>query len=92
MALHGDATFAPYIRISWVHEFKPDRRTDAYFNSVPGAAFTVEGPRVASNSAKVDLGMNVALGQYLSLFGNFDSEISSRSFSYAGRGGLKVFW
>jgi outer membrane autotransporter protein len=92
MAMYGGAMFAPYLRVSWVHEFKPDRNISAFFNSVPGASFTVDGPRVASDSAKVDLGMNLIFNRNLSLFGNVDSEASSRGHTYAGQGGVRVVW
>jgi outer membrane autotransporter protein len=92
IAMFGGSLFAPYLRVSWVHEFNPDRSIGAYFNSVPGASFVVDGPRVGSDSAKIDLGMNLAFNRQLALFGNFNSEASSRSHSYAGQGGLRFVW
>jgi uncharacterized protein with beta-barrel porin domain len=53
---------APYARVSWVHEFKPDRAINASFIALPAAAFTVDGPRAASDAARIDAGAKLAIG------------------------------
>jgi outer membrane autotransporter protein len=88
----GSMVFSPYLRASWVHEFDPARQIDAAFTAVPGASFTVDGPRVASNSGKLDLGAKVALTRSTTLFGDFSSEFSERGHSFGGTGGVKVIW
>jgi hypothetical protein len=40
------AVLAPYSRLSWVHEFEPDRRVSPAFVTLPGASFTVNGARI----------------------------------------------
>jgi outer membrane autotransporter protein len=83
---------SPYARLSWVHEFKPDRAINASFIALPAAAFTVDGPRAASDAARIDAGAKLAVTQNAWLFASFDGEFSSRSQSYAGKGGAKVTW
>jgi outer membrane autotransporter protein len=88
----GGMVFSPYLRASLVHEFEPARQINAAFAAVPNASFTVDGPRVASNSAKLDLGAKLALTRSTMLFGDFSSEFSERGHSLGGTGGVKVIW
>jgi autotransporter-associated beta strand protein len=83
---------SPYVRVSWVHEFKPDRAINASFIALPAAAFTVDGPRAASDAARIDAGVKLALAPNAWLFASFDGEFSNRSQSYAGKGGAKITW
>jgi outer membrane autotransporter protein len=83
---------SPYARVSWVHEFKPDRTINASFVALPAAAFTVDGPRAARDAARIDAGTKLAVRPNAWLFASFDGEFSSRSQSYAGKGGARVTW
>jgi outer membrane autotransporter protein len=83
---------SPYARLSWVHEFNPDRVVNPTFIALPDAAFTVDGPRAASDAARIDAGAKLALAPNAWLFASFDGEFSSRSQSYAGKGGAKIAW
>jgi outer membrane autotransporter protein len=78
--------------LSWVHEFKPDRAINASFIALPAAAFTVDGPRAAGDAARLDAGAKFAIAPNAWLFASFDGEFSSRSQSYAGKGGARVTW
>ena len=83
---------SPYTRLSWVHEFKPNRAINPTFIALPGAAFTVDGPRAASDAVRIDAGAKFAMRPNAWLFASFDGEFSSRSQSYAGKGGARVTW
>lgn len=83
---------APYARLAWLHEFKPDSRVDASFISIPGASFTVAGARVASDAARIDSGLRLTLSRRTALNASFTSELSDRSRSYAGTAALHVSW
>jgi outer membrane autotransporter protein len=83
---------SPYARLSWVHEFNPDRAINPSFIALPDAAFTVDGPRAASDAARIDAGAKLALASNAWLFASFDGEFSSRSQSYAGKGGARFAW
>ena len=85
-------TLSPYARVSWVHEFKPDRAINPSFIALPTAAFSVDGPRASSDAARIDAGAKLAVSRNAWLFASFDGEFSSRSQSYAGKGGAKVTW
>ena len=86
------AVLAPYARVSWVHEFEPDRRVSAAFITVPGASFTVNGARAASDAARLDTGAKLMFGGGLALFANFTGEWSDLTHSYAGSGGFRYVW
>jgi uncharacterized protein with beta-barrel porin domain len=86
------AVLAPYSRVSWVHEFEPDRRVSAAFITVPGASFTVNGARAASDAARLDTGAKLTFSGGLALFANFTGEWSDHTHSYAGSGGFRYAW
>jgi outer membrane autotransporter protein len=83
---------SPYTRLSWVHEFHPDRSINASFIALPGAAFIVDGPRAASDAVRIDAGAKLAIKPNAWLFASFDGEFSDRSQSYAGKGGARFVW
>jgi outer membrane autotransporter protein len=91
-ALSNAMMLSPYARVSWVHEFKPDRAINASFIALPAAAFTVDGPRTASDAAHIDAGAKLYATQNAWLFASFEGEFSSRSQTYAGKGGAKMTW
>jgi uncharacterized protein with beta-barrel porin domain len=86
------AVLAPYSRLSWVHEFEPDRRVSAAFVTVPGASFTVNGARAANDAARLDTGAKLTFRGGLALFANFTGEWSDHTHSYAGSGGFRYAW
>src|SRR5215831_9151980 len=61
-AFANGMVLSPYARLSWVHEFNPTRSIDATFIALPGAAFTVDGPRASSDAARIDAGAKLAIG------------------------------
>jgi uncharacterized protein with beta-barrel porin domain len=75
-----------------VHEFNPNRAINAAFIALPGAAFTVYGPRASSDAARIDAGAKLAIAANAWLYASFDGEFSDRSQSYAGTGGLRLTW
>jgi len=56
------------------------------------AAFTVDGPRAASDAARIDAGARLAINPNAWVFASFDGEFSRRSQSYAGKAGAKMSW
>ena len=66
----------------------PIARSTPTFIALPGAAFTVDGPRAASDAARIEAGAKLAIRPNAWLFASFDGEFSDRSQSYAGKGGL----
>lgn len=88
----GDQMLAPYLRASWVHEFSPDRKLQATFLTLPGAAFTVAGPRAARDAARIEAGARWTITPQALLFANLTGEFSDRSRGYTANGGLRVAW
>jgi len=84
--------FAPYSRVSWVHEFEPDRRVTAGFITLPGTNFTVDGARAASDSGRLDAGGKLYLPGGHALFANFAGEWSDRTQTYSATGGFRAAW
>jgi outer membrane autotransporter protein len=91
-AFSNGMVLSPYARLSWVHEFNPTRAIDASFIALPGAAFTVDGPRASRDAVRVDTGAKLAIGPNAWMFASFDGEFSDRGQSYAGKGGFRVAW
>lgn len=92
VALANGMVWAPYARASWVHEFDPTREVTAAFITLPGASFTVDGPRAARDAVRVDAGSKLAISRTASLFASFSGEFSDRSQMYAGKGGVRFTW
>ena len=82
----------PFARVSWVHEFKPDRQETAAFAALPANTFTVDGPRAAANAARFGTGAKLAINERTSVFAKFAGEFSSSGNSYSGMGGLRYAW
>ena len=92
IAFSNGMMLSPYARVSWVHEFNPDRAIDAAFIALPTAAFAVDGPRAARDAARIDAGGKLAIRSNAWLFASFDGEFSDRGQSYAGKGGARIAW
>ena len=91
-SLAGGQTLSPFARLSWVHEFKPERRIQASFVSIPGGAFTVNGARATADALRTETGGTLSFNNRAALFLNVTSEFSSRSHSIAALGGAKIGW
>jgi outer membrane autotransporter protein len=92
LVLPSGMLWAPYARVSWVHEFEPSRDITASFLTLANSTFTVDGPRAARDAARIDVGSKLAITRNVSLFGTFNGEFSDRSQLYSGNGGLRVVW
>jgi uncharacterized protein with beta-barrel porin domain len=60
--------------------------------ALPGASFSVFGPREAYNLAQIKAGAQLYLEDRLALFVDFQGEFSDLTRSYGGKGGLKYSW
>jgi outer membrane autotransporter protein len=92
LTLANAAVWSPFVRMAWVHEFRPDRSITGSFVSVPGTLFAVDGARAGSDALKVNAGSRLALNRYASLFASFDGEFSNSGHSYGGHGGVRLRW
>ncbi len=90
--LGGGQVLTPSARLSWVHEFKPERQIEASFASLPAGSFTVDGARAARDAARIDISATLALNQSMALFASFNGEFSGISSMVAGTAGAKIAW
>ncbi len=88
---HGMA-LSGLVRADWAHEFDRDRSMKSSFISAPGFDFVIQGARPPADSLRSNVGINLALGKHLSLYGNFDYDYASAGYSYSGTGGLSITW
>jgi len=79
-------------RAAWVHDFHPDRRIGAIFQTLPGAAFTVDGARAAEDSALLSGAAELRFSNGITLIGRFDGEFAGGAQTYAGTGTVRYAW
>jgi T5SS/PEP-CTERM-associated repeat protein/autotransporter-associated beta strand protein len=79
-------------RVAWAHDFNPDRNIGATFQTLPGAAFVVNGAAQASDSALVTASAEKKWLNGWSAAATFEGEFSSVSTSYAGKGVVRYSW
>ncbi len=79
-------------RAAWVHDFNPDSRIQAAFQTLPGTSFVVDGAAAPRDAALTSAVAELRMTNGVSLIGKFDGEFSGRSTTYAGTGTLKYAW
>jgi len=79
-------------RAAWAHDFNPDRSVAATFQALPGASFVVNGARAASESALTTASAEMKWLNGWSASASFESEFSSVTRSYAGKGAVRYAW
>lgn len=79
-------------KVAWAHDWNNDSAATATFQQLPGATFTVNGARPASDSALLSLGADAALGSGWRAGASFDGEFSRTTASYSGKGSLRYAW
>ncbi|HEX9213929.1 MAG TPA: autotransporter domain-containing protein [Bradyrhizobium sp.] len=79
-------------RVAWAHDFNADRSVGAVFQTLPGAAFVVNGAAQARDSAltTASVQMNWMNGWSAAL--TFEGEFSNVTRSYAGKGVVRYAW
>ncbi|WP_456734362.1 autotransporter outer membrane beta-barrel domain-containing protein [Bradyrhizobium sp. USDA 3364] len=79
-------------RVAWAHDFNPDRSAAAVFQSLPGAAFVVNGAAQASDSALTTAALEMTWRNGWSAAATFEGEFSDVTRSYAGKGVMRYTW
>jgi outer membrane autotransporter protein len=79
-------------RAAWVHDFDPDRRIGALFQTLPGASFTVDGARAPEDAALISAAAELRLPNGVSFTAKFDGEFAGGSQTYAGTGTIRYAW
>ncbi len=79
-------------RAAWAHDFNPDRGVGAVFQTLPGAAFVVNGAALARDSALTTASAEMKWRNAWSAAATFEGEFSSVTQSYAGKGVMRYSW
>ncbi|MDN5001497.1 autotransporter domain-containing protein [Bradyrhizobium sp. GCM10027634] len=79
-------------RLAWAHDTNTNRLVSAAFQSLPGAAFTVNGAQPAADSALVGGRAEMKWRNGLSLAGTIEGEFSRSTQTYAGKGTVRYEW
>ncbi|WP_458158836.1 autotransporter outer membrane beta-barrel domain-containing protein [Bradyrhizobium sp. 18BD] len=79
-------------RLAWAHDFNPDRTIGAVFQTLPGAAFVVNGAAQARDSALTTAALQVNWMNGWSASATFEGEFSNVTRSYAGKGVVRYAW
>jgi autotransporter-associated beta strand protein len=87
-----DGIFTLRGRAAWAHDYNNDRAVTAVFQTLPGAAFIVNGARANPDAALVSAGAEMKWLNGFSLAATFEGEFSGNTTSYAGKGVAKYSW
>ncbi len=79
-------------RAAWAHDFNTDRNVTALFQTLPGAAFVVNGAAQAHNSALVTAAAEMKWLNGWSAAAIFEGQFSNVTNSYAGKGVVRYAW
>ncbi len=79
-------------RVAWAHDFNTDRNVTALFQTLPGAAFVVNGAAQAHDSALVTAAAEMKWLSGWSAAAVFEGQFSSVTNSYAGKGVARYAW
>ncbi|WP_244485491.1 autotransporter outer membrane beta-barrel domain-containing protein [Bradyrhizobium tropiciagri] len=79
-------------RVGWAHDFNPNRSVGAVFQTLPGAAFVVNGAAHASDSALTTASLEMKWRNGWSAAATFEGEFSGVTQSYAGKGVMRYTW
>ncbi|HMM91284.1 autotransporter outer membrane beta-barrel domain-containing protein [Bradyrhizobium sp.] len=79
-------------RAAWAHDFNTDRNVTALFQTLPGAAFVVNGAAQAHDSALVTAAAEMKWLNGWSTAAIFEGQFSSVTNSYAGKGVVRYSW
>jgi subtilase-type serine protease len=90
LALDG-ATFTPFARLAWEHEFSTTRSLSNALTALP-SSFTVYGAPAASDAARLTAGAQVALNANVSIYATLDGEFAGSGSGYSANGGIRINW
>ncbi len=79
-------------RAAWAHDYNVDRMIAATFQTLPGAAFVVNGAAPARDAALVTAAAEQKWPNGWSAAGTFEGEFSAVTRGYAGKGVVRYAW
>jgi YVTN family beta-propeller protein/autotransporter-associated beta strand protein len=87
-----DGIFTLRGRVAWAHDFNPDRRIAATFQTLPGASFVVAGAAQAAAAALTTASAEMKWRNGWSVVATAEGEFSSVTRSYASKGAVRYAW
>ncbi len=78
--------------LAYVHEFMPNANFNNYLVGLPGADFSVIGPRADSNLLQAKFGGQLNFTQSVAVFASVQGEFAANATSYAATAGFKYNW
>jgi uncharacterized protein with beta-barrel porin domain len=79
-------------RAAWAHDFNTDRNVTALFQTLPGAAFVVNGAAQAHDSVLTTAAAEMKWLNGWSAAATFEGQFSNVTNSYAGKGVVRYAW
>lgn len=79
-------------RLAWAHDYNPDRSVGAVFQTLPGAAFVVNGAAQSRDSALTTASVQMSWMNGWSASATFEGAFSNVTRSYAGKGVVRYAW
>jgi uncharacterized protein with beta-barrel porin domain len=79
-------------RAAWAHDYDNARAVGAVFQTLPGAAFVVNGAKADPDGALVSADAEMKWLNGFSLAATFEGEFSGNTTSYAGKGVARYTW
>jgi outer membrane autotransporter protein len=79
-------------RAAWAHDHAGTQGLNAAFQTLPGSNFTVNGAAPPTNLALLTSGAEYRMTNGISLGVKFDTELASKSQTYAGTGSVRYSW
>jgi outer membrane autotransporter protein len=84
LSLHG--------RLAWAHDWVSGTGLTAAFQTLPGSSFIVNGALPSGDSVLASISADLRVARNLSVAAKFDSELASRTQTYAGTGSVRYMW
>lgn len=87
-ALSNGWTLNPLIRVSWMHEFNPNRQINASLRLLPQQSFTVTGVSAPTNTGRVLMGVTAFHRSGLAGYVTLDASLSDSGKAFGARAGV----
>jgi outer membrane autotransporter protein len=79
-------------RVAWAYDRSSGQGLNAAFQALPGSNFTVNGAAPPTNLALLTSGVEYRMAGGISFGAKFDTELASRSQTYAGTATIRYAW
>jgi outer membrane autotransporter protein len=88
----GDSAMALELSAAWAHQLYGAPFALAAFQALPGSSFTVQGGRIATDTALLGAGLDWRESDALSLGARVDSQLGGGTTAIGGTGTISLRW